>query len=644
MKKLIVAEKPSVARDIARVLGAAGKRDGYIDGAEYAVTWAIGHLVGLVEPDAIDPKYKKWSMGDLPILPDDIPLTALEGTKKQYGVVSSLMNSPEFDSVVCATDSAREGELIFRYIYRLCGCKKSVERLWISSMTDEAIRDGFSRLRPDSEYDALYDSAQLRSVADWLVGMNASRAFSLRFDAHLSVGRVQTPTLRMIVDRDREIESFVPQEYYELEADAGDMKLKWFDPNVKDANECTRRKDREFLNAVKKKVTGKTLTVTRVKREKKRQAPPQLYDLTTLQREANSRFGWSADKTLKVAQALYEEKKLLTYPRTDSRYLTDDVRPKLEKTLQRLPEPYHALVADPAFRPGVSSRRYYDASRVSDHHAIIPTDRIPGAMSEDERKLYDTVVRRVLEMHYPDYEYESARVDAACEGENFTAQGTVPLVPGWKAVRGEDKKGGDEVLLPNVKQGDGRTVLSAQVTSHKTKPPTRHTDSSVLGMMENAGRAVEDEELRESLKASGLGTPATRAAVIERLIQVGYVQRKGKSLISTQKGRSLIAVTPEQITSPVTTGKWEKMLSVIAGMRQDEALRAQKCERFMSGIRRFSQFLVDAAKSSPQGVTFEKEKYASRRAPAAGAGAGKGAPARKKAAGGKKSGTDRAKA
>ena len=618
MKKLIIAEKPSVARDIARVLGVTDRQDGYIDGTDYAATWAIGHLVGLAEPETIDPKYKKWNMRDLPILPDDIPLMALEGTKKQFGIVKRLMNSKEFDSLICATDSAREGELIFRYIYRLAGCTKYTERLWISSMTDQAIRDGFSKLAPDSDYDALYCSAQLRSVADWMVGMNASRAFSLRYNAHLSVGRVQTPTLRMIVDRDREIENFVPEDYYELTADLGDFKAKWFDPAVKDANTCTRFADRDKANAVKKKVTGKTLTITLAKQEKKRQQPPQLYDLTTLQREANTRFGWSADKTLKVAQSLYEEKKLLTYPRTDSRFLTDDVRPKLENTLRRLPEPWQSKVSAPEFIANVSSKRYYDASKVSDHHAIIPTEKQPGAMTDDERKLYDMVVNRVIEMHYPDYEYSSTRLEGTCEGESFLAQGTQPLVMGWKSVQREEKKA-DEVVLPPVKKGDTRTVAGCSVSQHKTKPPARHTDASILGMMENAGRDVQDEELREMLKDSGLGTPATRAAIIERLIQVGYAARKGKNLISTEKGRSLISVAPEQISSPVTTGKWEKMLSTVAGLRQDEALRNQKADRFMSGIRKFSVFLVDAAQNAPSSVRFEREAPKARRAaPAAG--------------------------
>ena len=614
MRKLIVAEKPSVARDIARVLGVKGRAEGYMENEEYVVTWAIGHLVGLAEPDAIDEKYKRWNMYDLPILPEDVPLCALDGTKKQFGVIKKLMHSRDISSIICATDSAREGELIFRYIYRLADCKKPAERLWISSMTDEAIRAGFAALRPDSDYDALYDSAQLRSLADWMIGMNASRAFSIRYNAHLSVGRVQTPTLRMIVDRDREIETFVPRDYYELTADFGDYKGKWIDPETKE----TRADSKEKLDAVKKAVTGQEARVTEVKREKKRALPPQLYDLTTLQREANSRFGWSADKTLKVAQALYEEKKLLTYPRTDCRYLSDDVRPKLLNALKKLPEPWAGFVSAPEFNGNMHSKRFYDDSKLSDHHAIIPTEKRPGALSPDEAKLYNMVVRRAISAHYPDYEYESAKVVTEAAGHSFLSTGTTPVIQGWHVLGHFDKK--EEEKIPNLSAGDLRRVERASVSSHKTKPPARHTDASILGMMENAGKDLEDESLREQMKSSGLGTPATRAAIIERLIQVGYAKRSGKSLVSTDKGRRLIAVAPDQITSPATTGKWEKMLSDVARMTDDASLRAAKRERFMSGIRKFSIFLVDAAKSADPAVHFEREepkkRVTSRRKPA----------------------------
>ena len=346
MKKLIVAEKPSVARDIARVLGAKNRGEGYLYGEEYVITWALGHLVSLCEPGEVDERWQKWNMNDLPMLPRDIPLKVLPATAGQFKCVSALMNSDRIDSLICATDSAREGELIFRYIYQKAGCKKPVKRLWISSMTDAAIRKGFSELKSDACYDALYESARCRSVADWLVGMNASRAFSLRYNAHLSIGRVQTPTLNLIVRRDLEIENFVPCDYWEVRANFGDYEGLWINPELQDDGkgaQC-RAMSKEQAEQVKAQVVKKRAVVAESSAEVKRIPPPQLFDLTTLQREANRKFSYSADKTLKLAQALYERHKLLTYPRTDSRYLSDDMLPKVKSTLSRLPEPYAALV------------------------------------------------------------------------------------------------------------------------------------------------------------------------------------------------------------------------------------------------------------------------------------------------------------
>jgi DNA topoisomerase-3 len=618
MRKLVVAEKPSVARDIARVLGVKRRGEGCLEGDEYVVTWAIGHLVSLCEPDEIEERYKKWSMDYLPILPENIPLKVLPKTKSQFSVVKKLMNSKDTASVICATDSAREGELIFRYIYRMAGCKKPVERLWISSMTDQAIRQGFAQLRPDSDYDALYESARCRSEADWLVGMNASRAFSLCYNAHLSVGRVQTPTLSLIVKRDREIAEFVPRDYWELKADFGDYSGLWMDPETKEL----RSFDKEALEEVRKQVARREAVVTSSQREKKSVPPPQLFDLTSLQREANRRFGFSADKTLKLAQALYETHKLVTYPRTDSRYLPDDMAPKIRAALGGLPEPYAGFVAAPEMNRAMHSRRFYDNGKISDHHAIVPTDKRPNlsGLSADEAKLYDLIVRRLIAAHYPSYEYESAAVLTQCGGHTFKSTGSMPLKEGWKALF-RDEKGGDaekEPPLPRLAEGDARRVEKTSIKACRTKPPAPHTDASILSMMENAGRDLEDEALREQMKSSGLGTPATRAATIERLIMMGYAQRRGRTIVSTEKGRQLIAIAPEQIASAVTTGKWEKALSDMAAINDGEA-RRQKSERFMQGIRRFSAFLVDAAKEGPRDVRFaqDKPKYVKRRASAA---------------------------
>ena len=621
-KKLIVAEKPSVARDIARVLGVRTAGEGFLYSDDYVVTWAIGHLVGLADPGETNPAWAKWRMADLPMLPEDIPLKVLPGTKAQFGTIKKLMKNKEVASIICATDSAREGELIFRYIYRMAECSKPVERLWISSMTDAAIKQGFAELKPASAYDSLYESARCRSEAAWLVGMNASRAFSLAYDAHLSVGRVQTPTLALIVKRDLEIANFVPEDYWEIRADFGDYQGLWVDPETKK----TRCADEEKAKAIQQAVKGQPATVTESSREEKRVPPPQLYDLTSLQREANRKLGFSADRTLKLAQALYETHKLVTYPRTDSRYLPDDMKPKVEKTLRGLPEPYAAFVNAPEMNLAMHTKRFYDNGKISDHHAIVPTEKRPdlSCLAPDERNLYDMIVRRLIAAHYPNYVYEAAKVMTDVGEHRFRSTGAMPVDLGWRALYRDDlpeeakgrrkAKGEDaEPPLPRLAVGDTRTVKKASAKACKTTPPPEHNDASILKLMENAGQDIQDEALREQMKSSGLGTPATRAATIERLIEVGYAKRKGKAIVSTEKGRQLIAVVPEQIASAVTTGKWEKFLSDMAAQR-DEAARAQKSQRFMYGIRRFSQFLVDAARTGPRDVRFEKEEAPKKRA------------------------------
>ena len=609
MKKLIVAEKPSVARDIARVLGVRGKGEGYLDSEDYAVTWALGHLVTLCEPDELDEKYKRWSMQTLPILPDSIPLKVLPKTRAQFSVVKKLMNSREIGSIICATDSAREGELIFRYIYQMAGCKKPVERLWISSMTDAAIQQGFAQLKPASAYDSLYASARCRSEADWLVGMNASRAFTLKYNVLLSIGRVQTPTLALLVKRDQEIEQFVPRDYWELRANFGDYEGLYYDPELKE----TRIYDKDRAERIRREVAGKTGTVVESERELKRMPPPQLFDLTTLQREANRRYGFSADKTLKLAQSLYETHKLLTYPRTDSRYLPPDMKPKVAQALKNLPAPYADFVASPELNWNLSSGRFYDASKISDHHAIVPTEKRPNlsALSPDEQRLYDMVARRLIAVHYPYYEYEAARIMTRVEGHLFRSTGSTPVREGWRALYRDEQTAArkkEEAQLPRLSVGDARRVVRTSVKAQKTKPPAPHTDASLLSLMENAGQEIEDEALREQMKSSGLGTPATRAATIERLIDVGYAQRRGKTIISTEKGRKLIAVAPVEITSAVTTGRWEKALSDLAAV-PDVEQRMAKADRFMQGIRRFSMFLVEAAKTAPAEVRFPPEEH-----------------------------------
>ena len=621
---LIVAEKPSVARDIARVVGAKTKLDGAFIGGGYVVTWALGHLVALCDPDELDPKYKKWRAEDLPILPEAIPTKVLPKTRAQFSTVKKWMKDGDVARIICATDSGREGELIFRLIYEQAGCKKPVTRLWISSMTDQAIREGMKNLKPSQAYDALYFSARCRAEADWLVGMNASRAFTLRYGALLSVGRVQTPTLKLIVDRDREIEAFEPRPYWEIRADFGDYEGLWMDPASKEM----RTFDEAQAKRVKSEVTGKTGAVQEATRELKRTPPPLLYDLTSLQRDANRLMGLPAAKTLKLAQALYEQHKLITYPRTDSRYLPRDMIGGAKRAMEALPEGYQPFVKGALDRPK-SFGRVFNDERVTDHHAIIPTgskadlSRLP----EPEKKLFDMIARRLIAAYYPDYEYESAELITKVEAHAFKTSGATPKVEGWRALYRDAPEEREEPPVPDIAPGEERKVRGVSVKQQKTKPPAPHTDASLLAMMEHAGKLIDDEELRERMKASGLGTPATRAAVIERLIDVGYVSRKGRAILSTDKGRSLIQVAPEEIASPETTGRWEKALYDIAG-QQDKEKIAQLTGRFMEGIRRYGAFLTEAAVRAPE-AHFEKEPSKGRRGAAKG-GSAKGGAAKPK--------------
>ncbi len=608
-KIVVLAEKPSVGRDIARVLGCRERGEGYLAGDRYLVTWAVGHLVTLAEPDEMDERYHRWSFETLPILPKEIPLKVISATRSQFSRVKKLINDKDTDSLICATDAGREGELIFRYIYEKAGCRKPFERLWISSMTDEAIHEGFNNIRPGSAYDGLYASARCRSKADWLVGMNASRAFTLRFGTLLSVGRVQTPTLAILVRRRREIEAFKPEGFCTVTADFGDYTGVWFSAALDPDTHIRERADADRIAAETK---GKEGTVLQAETTRKRELPPQLYDLTSLQRDANRLLGYTAEKTLKLAQALYETHKALTYPRTDSRYLPPDMIPRVVQTMRTLPESYQRYVpgAMPDGKLAVS-RRTVDASRVTDHHAILPTTKKvnPASFSEDERKLYDLVCRRMLAAFYPACEYDATRVITQVGEHNFRTNGRQVIVNGWHDVPPMEnppkpKKNAApeeaEAVLPPLNVGDRRTVRDTKVREDKTKPPPPHTDASLLAAMENAGKELEDEELAREMKGSGIGTPATRAAIIERLLKVGYAQRRGRTLTATDKGVRLIDIMPQEIASPEMTGRWELALHEITDGKQDP-------QRFMEGIERMSAFLVDYARKHPAEAGFPAE-------------------------------------
>ncbi len=602
MHTLVVAEKPSVARDIARVLGARDRGDKCLCGGGWVVTWAIGHLVTLKEPQELDEKYRKWRAQDLPILPEKMETKVISKTKSQFTAVKKLMNDKDTEKIVCATDSGREGELIFRYIYEQAGCKKPVLRLWISSMTDEAIRAGFDSLKPSAQYDALYASARCRADADWLIGMNATRAYTLRYGALLSVGRVQTPTLSMLVRRRREIDAFVPQTYYTVRAGFGDYSGVYID-----AKGERRIEKREAAQEIAARVRGKMGEVTQATREHKTEFPPLLYDLTTLQREANAQLGFTAKKTLATAQKLYETHKLLTYPRTDSRYLGRDMVSKVQSTLGKYDGSMQAYGQE-ALRYGIKpTRRVFDDAKLTDHHAIIPTGKSAANanLTGDERALYEMVARRLAAAFYPAHEYDALRVVTKVGEDSFLSTGRAVTSEGWKAVyrdvAAKRKKAEDEEQkLPALAVGDRRTCQKADVREEQTKPPKEYTDATILQDMEHAGRKIEDEALREQMKSCALGTPATRAAIIERLIEVGYVRRSGRSLIATPKGVHLIEAVPPEIASPETTGRWERALSEIARGAGDEA-------RFRQGIGRLAAFLVGHA-AGAQDVPFDKEE------------------------------------
>ena len=553
--QLVIAEKPSVARSIATVIGADEKQNGYWQGGGYLVSWCIGHLVSFAEAGRYDEKYCKWKYEDLPILPRPWQFIVPDEKKQQFETVRSLLNRPDVDSVTAATDAGREGELIFRFVYQMAGCTKPVKRLWVSSMEDAAIREGFANLRPDSDYDALYQSALCRAKADWLVGINATRLFSVLYHKTLTVGRVQTPTLKMLVDRDAKILRFQKEKYYTVGIHSDSLKA-----------DSERIASMDEANTLKNACAGAPAICTSIQREKKTEQPPKLYDLTTLQREANRLFGFTAKQTLDYAQQLYE-KKLLTYPRTDSQYLTED----MGQTTQHLVSDLLGLLT---FAQGLDLTpevgRILNSKKVSDHHAIIPTSEFVKqgftGLAESECKLMNLVCSKLLCAIAAPHEYETVTAVFSCAGNEFTAKGKTVLVPGWKEIdqrfRSTLKADTEEEVLntlPELAEGQSFSV-TANVSEHFTSPPKAYTEDTLLSAMERAGA----EDMPEEAERKGLGTPATRAAILEKLVQMGFVQRKGKQLVPTKDGINLAVVLPESLTSPALTAEWENRLTEIA--------------------------------------------------------------------------------
>ncbi|HET7480429.1 MAG TPA: DNA topoisomerase III [Rubrobacteraceae bacterium] len=597
--RLIVAEKPSVARDIAGVLGRSRKGKGSLAGDGWTVTWALGHLAELAPPDAYGDEYKKWRLESLPILPEKFKVRVNYKTREQFATVKGLMRDPSVTEIVNACDAGREGELIFAYLYGLSGCKKPVLRLWISSLTPEAIREGLDSLRDGHSMKPLEDAARSRGEADWIVGMNATRAYSVRFSRPgnvLSVGRVQTPTLRLLVDRETEIQDFKPEKFWTVYARFTREEATYDGVWFKDKQ--NRLKEKEAADQIADKVRGGTGTVKKAEKKTATEKPPLLYDLTELQRNANARFGFTAERTLRAAQALYEEHKLITYPRTSSRYLSKDMVSTLKKRVEAagaLPE-LSPFAGELLALDGLPiSKRIVDDSKVTDHHAIIPTNKKSSReLPPDEAKVYDLVARRFLAVFFPDARFENTTVVTEVRAETFLSKGRVVLEAGWRALYPDGVGGRKEKeppVLPPVQVGQEWDVAKVAVKEGETKPPPRYSESALLGAMETAGKFVEDEELRQRMKDSGLGTPATRAATIERLIKVGYVEREKKALVPTQKGRALIGLLGESsLSSPELTARWEERL---AKMEKGAARR----DEFMADIGRFTSALVEEVKS-----------------------------------------------
>lgn len=574
--RLVVTEKPSVAQAVAAVLGARERKDGCLVGNDYIVSWCVGHLVELAAADAYDEKYSKWRREDLPILPDHWQFVASQDKKKQLDILRKLMNDKGVDIIVCATDAGREGQLIFQLVYDFCGCKKPVQRLWISSMEDSAIREGFANLRPGIEYERLYQAALCRSQADWLVGINATRLFSCLYDATLNVGRVQTPTLAMLVSREGEIGAFVKEPFYTPELDGGTF-----------AASGERVKDRAAADSVRAFCDGKSAIVRNLTRQEKSIAPPKLYDLTTLQREANRLFGYTAQQTLDYAQELYEQK-LITYPRTDSRFLTGDMEAGLPALVSSVAERF-------GIAPGtVNAGQVIDDSKVSDHHALIPTPTAAkcdlAALSAGHQNILRLLAVRLICAVGERHRYAETAVTLDCAGHSFTTKGKTILDEGWQAadrafkasLKEKPKEDEESVALPELSEGQTLSSVTVTVREGFTSPPKHFSEDTLLQSMETAGAG----EMPEDAERKGLGTPATRAGVIEKLVKSGFLERKAKQLLPTDKGRNLIAVLPDTVKSPLLTAEWEHRLGEVE--RSELTATA-----FMAGIAEQTRALVE---------------------------------------------------
>ncbi|MED1788142.1 DNA topoisomerase III [Brevibacillus laterosporus] len=601
-KKIVLAEKPSVGKDIARVLKCTKQGNGYLEGDKYVVTWAFGHLVTLADPEVYGETYKSWKLEDLPLLPSRLQLTVIRQSSKQYQIVKKLLGRQDVTEVIIATDAGREGELVARWILEKAHVKKPVKRLWISSVTDKAITDGFRKLRDGKEYENLYASAVARAEADWFVGINATRALTTKHNAQLSCGRVQTPTVAMIAKREEEIQKFVPRPYYGVQAITGNgLKLTWQDQQTKDMKTFTKEKAEKIVESSKNKQTE----IIDIQKANKKSFAPALYDLTELQRDANKRFGFSAKETLSVMQGLYETHKVLTYPRTDSRYLTSDIVETIPDRLRAISvKPYTPFAAKLLKQPIRAGKHVVDDSKVSDHHAIIPTEQsvLMNKLSDKERKIYDLVVKRFLAVLYTPFEYEQISIRARIGDGEFLAKGKTITNQGWKEIYDnhfDEEENGDglkEQLLPKLQQGEQMPVQTVSLTKGETKPPEPFTEATLLSAMENPVRYMGqvDKQVAKTLgDTGGLGTVATRADIIEKLFNSFLIEKRGKHIHITSKGKQLLELVPEELRSPALTAEWEMKLGAIT-----KGSLAKNS--FIQEMKKYAEQIVQQIKCSEQ--------------------------------------------
>lgn len=595
-KTLVLAEKPSVGRDLAKVLKCNQNKGSYIEGNKYIVTWAMGHLVGLMDPEGYDNKYKEWKMETLPMLPKHMKLTVLKKTGKQYNEVKKQLLRSDVSEIVIATDAGREGELVARWILEKSGVKKPLKRLWISSQTEKAILDGFRNLKPGAAYENLYKAAVCRAEADWLVGLNVTRALTCKYNAQLSAGRVQSPTLSMIVLREEEIRNFKPKTYYTLEGKTKGFNLAWVN---KDNN--SRIFDEEFVNKVASKLKNSEGKIVNITEANKKKFSPALYDLTELQRDANKIWGYSAKQTLGIMQRLYENYKILTYPRTDSRYITTDIVATIPDRLKAISIGEYRIAAEELLKGKINGHKgFVDNSKVSDHHAIIPTEEKPNLslLSSEERKIYDLVVKRFLSVMLPPFEYVQTIIEADVEGEKLVAKGKVIKAKGWKKLYDKLEEDNDEEeiqeqVLPTVSKGDSIKIDSVNIKKGETKPPARFTEATLLSAMESPHKYINvGKEAAKTLgETGGLGTVATRADIIEKLFNSFVIEKKGREIIPTSKGKQLIELVPKDLKSPLLTAKWESQLDEISKGKRDDHL-------FVKEMKNYSVALVEDVKGT----------------------------------------------